>query len=64
VIRERLRKNLESERFVDPARVIEEATGLWAGRQDLPDTEAFVRQLRTDSHRRRGGKTVTKGRRR
>ncbi len=64
VIRERLRRNLESERFVDPVRAVEQATGLWADRQDLPDTETYVRGLRTDSHRRRGGKAGAKGRRR
>jgi hypothetical protein len=64
VIRERLRRNLESERFADPLRTIEQATGLWADRRDLPDTESYVRGLRHDSHRRRRGKEASKDRRR
>ena len=37
----------------DWSQILDEATGLWKDRTDLPDTEVFLRSLRDDSKRRK-----------
>jgi hypothetical protein len=53
VLRDRLRRALATPSASDAASAIDAATGLWAGRDDLPPTHAYVRTLRSGQRRRR-----------
>lgn len=51
VLRERLRKALESEPPVNALEALDQAVGAWGERPDLPDTETYLRRLRRESRR-------------
>jgi hypothetical protein len=64
VIRERLRVALRRDLRPALGLALDAAFGLWKDRDDLPNTEAYIRSLRRSTRGERFGTPGAKGRRR
>lgn len=53
LVRECVREKFGGKENIDKAALAGELAGIWKGRKDLADAQAFVRRLRKDTRRRR-----------